>query len=79
MYVYDVWLLYFRVETHFNSMLCRGGLVCEVDTFLGANYGGAAWAAKSDGCAREKIGHPRFQEQRSLCGSQVRQSGDSNF
>jgi hypothetical protein len=60
-------------------MLCRGGLVCEVDTFLGANYGGAAWAAKSDGCAREKIGHPRFQEQRSLCGSQVRQSGDSNF
>lgn len=53
------------------------GCLCEVDTFLGANHGGAAGATKGDGCARKKIGNPGFQEQRSLCGSQVRQSGGS--
>ena len=57
--VYDVWLLNFRVETHFGSMLCSGwACLWSWQT----NYGGAAWAAKSDGCARKKIGNPGFQE-----------------
>jgi hypothetical protein len=53
------------------------GCLREVYTFIGANHGGAAGATKSDGCTRKKIGNPRFQEQRSLCGSQVMQSGGS--
>lgn len=60
--VYDVWLLYFRVEAHLVQCFAVVGRVCEVDKSLEANYGGAAWAAKSDGCARKKIGNPGFQE-----------------
>lgn len=43
------------------------------------NHGGVTGATKSDGCERKKIGNPGFQEQRSLCGSQVRQSGGSTM
>ena len=58
--MYDYWIL----ELKLILVRCFAvvGRVCEVDKSLEANYGGAAWAAKSDGCARKKIGNPGFQE-----------------